>query len=167
MAEKKVEIVKSDIVILHSDPQNISQDSDYFHFADVSEKTYRIKNNRTQSIELIKNNLGRAVRLNYGNYMNNEFIHNIDLVEDELPEPVKPPATNAPPRTEPAPQAVGMITKEIGDMIRAKYLVSIFGGEISKELIKWYRSQTLGITKIPFDGAKLPQFKEKKNDNSD
>ena len=58
----------------------------------------------------------------------------------------------------PNPHAVGMMTKEIGDMIRAKYLVSIYGQEASNELIKWYRSQGLGITRITFDGDKLPKF---------
>lgn len=60
--------------------------------------------------------------------------------------------------TPPAPQAVGMITKEIGDMIRAKYLKAIFGDEAQTELIKWYRGQTLGITRINYDGAKLPKL---------
>lgn len=59
---------------------------------------------------------------------------------------------------QPAPQAVGMLTKEIGDMIRADKLIPIFGKETAIELVGWYREQTLGITRIPFDGAKLPQF---------
>ncbi len=66
-----------------------------------------------------------------------------------------------PARTEIAPQAIGMCTKEIGDMIRAKYLNTIFGDEAQKELIKWYRSQVLGITRIPYDGSKLPTFETK------
>ena len=58
----------------------------------------------------------------------------------------------------PAPQAVGMITKEIGDMIRAKMLTVIFGKKIATALTVWYRSQTLGITRIEFDGKDLPTF---------
>ena len=72
----------------------------------------------------------------------------IDRARDEVKQEAPPPA----------PQAVGMMTKEIGDMIRAKYLVSIYGQEASNELIKWYRGQTLGITRIPFDSSKLPKF---------
>ena len=62
----------------------------------------------------------------------------------------------------PTPQAVGMTTKELGDMIRASKLSEIFGGTISVELIKWYRGQILGTTRIEFDGAKLPQYGKKK-----
>jgi len=64
-------------------------------------------------------------------------------------------AQESPP---PAPQAVGMITKEIGDMVRTKYLKPLFGDEAYIELIKWYRGQVLAITRVPFDGAKLPTF---------
>lgn len=59
----------------------------------------------------------------------------------------------------PAPQAVGMMTKEIGDMIRAEMLAKIFGAKIAVELTKWYRSQALGITRINYDGKNLPVFK--------
>ena len=58
----------------------------------------------------------------------------------------------------PNPQAVGMITKEIGDMIRAERLNGLFGHDTAVELIKWYRSQTLGITRVPYDGKTLPKF---------
>ncbi len=90
------------------------------------------------------------------------FVSDIETVEGALPAPVEP--NKGYPEVKPAPQAVGMIAKEIGDMIRAKYLVTIFGDEAARELIKWYRSQTLGITGIPFDGAKLPQYVPKKED---
>ena len=59
----------------------------------------------------------------------------------------------------PAPQAVGMITKELGDMIRAEKLTAIFGVKVGGELTRWYRNQTLGITRISYDGADLPKFK--------
>ncbi len=60
----------------------------------------------------------------------------------------------------PAPQAVGMWTKEIGDMIRANMLMVIFGKVIGTALMKWYRQQGLGITRIEFDGKDLPTFEE-------
>lgn len=60
-----------------------------------------------------------------------------------------------------------MTTKEIGDMFRAgaksgnitAVLNTIFGKEIAIELVRWYRSQILGTTRVPFDGKTLPQFK--------
>ena len=77
---------------------------------------------------------------------------------DPVPKEVAKKSPAPEPKPEPAPQAVGMITKEIGDMIRSKYLKPLFGDEIYGELINWYRAQTLGITRVPFDSAKLPQF---------
>ena len=76
------------------------------------------------------------------------------------PEEVVPPRVeiNKGSEAPPNPQAVGMITKEIGDMIRAERLNGLFGHDTAVELIKWYRSQTLGITRVPYDGAKLPKF---------
>ena len=97
------------------------------------------------------------------------FVSDIETVEGALPSPVapkQPTGYEGEVTIKPAPQAVGMITKEIGDMIRAKYLVTIFGNEIAKELIKWYRSQTLWITGIPFDEAKLPNYEVKKGESS-
>jgi len=68
------------------------------------------------------------------------------------------------PKVAIAPQAIGMCTKEIGDMIRAKYLKPVFGDEASIALIKWYRGQIFGITRVNFDGAKLPQLETKKEE---
>lgn len=103
------------------------------------------------------------------------YVYDIETVEGLLPVPqsdqkvldehqrvIDEAIPTPPPKPEPAPQAVGMITKEIGDMIRAKYLVSIFGKEAQEELIRWYRSQVLGITRIPYDGEKLPKFEAQK-----
>ena len=59
----------------------------------------------------------------------------------------------------PAPQAVGMMTKELGDMIRSGSLVKVFGAKIAVELVSWYRSQVFGITRINYDGKDLPAFK--------
>ncbi len=75
--------------------------------------------------------------------------------EAEIDKALKPP---------PNPQAVGMCTKEIGDMIRSKYLKPLFG-DIHIGLIKWYQGQILDITRIPFDEAELPQFKPKRLPN--
>lgn len=90
------------------------------------------------------------------------FVKDFKAVAGELSPPAEPAKVETPDNTkpQPAPQAVGMCTKELGDMIRAKYLKPIFGDEAYIELIKWYRSQILGITRINFDGSKLPQFKE-------
>lgn len=57
-----------------------------------------------------------------------------------------------------APQAIGMMTKEIGDHIRAGTLTSVFGKKIGVELVKWYRGQALGISQVPFDGKDLPEY---------
>jgi len=77
---------------------------------------------------------------------------------DTLPSPEASVVTK-PEKPQVAPQAVGMITKEIGDNIRAGTLSTIFGAEIANSLLVWYRSQTLGITQINFDGKDLPKFK--------
>ena len=77
----------------------------------------------------------------------------------EIPE-AKKAELAVEPQEPPNPQAVGMITKEIGDMIRAERLNGLFGHDIAVELIKWYRHQTLGITRVPFDGEKLPKFEK-------
>ncbi len=77
-----------------------------------------------------------------------------EVIKEAREEAKKEPSEPPPPDK----QAVGMITKEIGEMIRAKLLVPIFGDEISVELLKWYRGQTLGITRVQFDRDKLPKF---------
>lgn len=75
------------------------------------------------------------------------------IVDEALKEPVQPVSVK-----EPNPQAVGMITKEIGDMIRAKELNWIFGKKVALNLVRWYRGQVLGITRIECDGKDLPDF---------
>ena len=97
-----------------------------------------------------------------------DYISGIELLELKVDETkiteqqVKPQSRET--ASEPAPQAVGMCTKEMGDMIRAKYLKPLFGDEAYLELIKWYRGQILSITRIPYDGTKLPKFDTKKED---
>jgi len=84
-----------------------------------------------------------------------ESYHDPNPKKDTPPQQEHQPV----PVTAIAPQAVGMMTKEIGDMIRAKMLTVIYGTKIANELTKWYRSQALGITRINYDGKDLPVFK--------
>ena len=56
------------------------------------------------------------------------------------------------------PQAVGMTTKEVGDMIRAKFIKTIFGDKIGCELIRWYRIQILGNSRLIHDPKDLPDL---------
>ena len=108
---------------------------------------------------------GAAVELIWDNFKDKDYVSDAKLVEGSLPAPKQPMAIEAmktPPETKPeppAPQAVGMMTKELGDMIRAKMLTTLFGVTIKKELVKWYRSQVFGITRINYDGKDLPEDK--------
>ena len=115
--------------------------------------------------------IGEGVTINISNMDENakgqksfkkfEFVHGAEASQGTPPQQEQVDKALGEARTQlspPAPQAVGMITKEIGDMIRAKYLTAIFGDETQKELLKWYRSQTLSITRISFDESKLPKF---------
>lgn len=86
-------------------------------------------------------------------------LEEVAKLEPQKAEPIPLREGEDDTRPPPAPQAVGMMTKEIGDMIRAEMLGKIFGAKIAVELTKWYRSQTLGITRIPYDGKDLPVFK--------
>lgn len=117
---------------------------------------------------------GKAIILHWETYKGKPYVANARLVEGELPEgkpietpqPQEPLSPQAKPPT-PAAQAVGMTVKEIGEMVRAgasvgkltAVLTTIFGGETAFELLRWYRSQILGTTRITFDGEKLPKFK--------
>lgn len=111
---------------------------------------------------------GKAVMLHWETYKNIPYVSDAKLVEGELPEaqklespPLQPGESRVVevPQTPPAPQAVGMITNNICQLIIADKLTAIFGKRIGIELVKWYRSQTLGITRIPFDGKDLPEYK--------
>lgn len=116
---------------------------------------------------------GKAIMLKWQTYQEHPYVADAKPVAGELQPPTdatmlaehekvieeaRAEAVSAPVVPPPNPQAVGMFTKEIGDMIRSKYLVPIWGEEAAGELIKWYRGQGLGITRIPFDGDKLPKF---------
>ena len=120
---------------------------------------YKVKSKRTQLFDVFQPDI--EVVVGWASYMNHEFIAEAtqasQLVSADTPIEEEKPKTEPNP---PNPQALGMVTKEIGDMIRSKYIKTIFGDEASANLITWYRSQVLGITRIVHDGAKLPKFTE-------
>ncbi len=94
-----------------------------------------------------------------------EYIATAVKVEGALSPPVKtttapvPEHEDVPAPPKPiAPQAIGMMTKEIGDMMRAGLLTKIFGVEAAANLVTWYRGEATGITRIAFDGAKYPKL---------
>ena len=108
---------------------------------------------------------GVAVELIWSKFNDNDYVSDAKLVAEGLPAPKQPIETEAmkaplePSHQPPAPQAVGMLTKEIGDMIRAKMLTTLFGATIKNELVRWYRSQVFGISRITYDGKDLPEDK--------
>jgi len=106
---RDVEIIKKEVVVLGGDDQGPPvEDDDYLHFFDEGGSSHRIKLNRKSAVELIKNNPNRVVQLNYGSYMNNEFIHNVELVK--TPPAVKPPTDSTPPKAD-LPQKVMYVPK--------------------------------------------------------
>ena len=136
---------------------------------DKTGKTFNVKYGREGALKakwplLIP---GNAIEIEWGEYNGKPFVKDFKVVvgaqelgalgtqntigRGEYPDPPSPPPPN--------PQAVGMMTKELGDMIRSENLVRVFGTKIAVELVKWYRSQTFGITRINYDGKDLPVFK--------
>ena len=113
---------------------------------------------------------GKAVMCHWETYMNKPYVSDAKLVEGELPPPSKAELTAEQEETirqaisKPDPQAVGMVTKEIGNHIIAGTLSKIFGEEIACNLVIWYRSQILGVSRISYDGSKLPRFIPKKKE---
>ena len=121
---------------------------------------------------------GRGVNLYWAKYMDKLYVAEAQPLGDMISAPYEPPklivevptqtATKAyegvapPPVREPSGQEVGLWWKEIGKMIRSHTLSEIFGVANSIEITKAYRTQALGILKLPFDGAKLPQFDKPK-----
>ena len=105
---------------------------------------------------------GNAIEIEWGEYNGKPFVQDFKVVVEAQEVARLQPALEAtaenviPP---PNPQAVGMITKELGDMIRGGLLTTLFGATIRKELVKWYRSQVFGITRINYDGNDLPKDK--------
>ena len=120
MAAREVEIIKTGVVVL-GDGEFYTLSEDYLNFTDKEGDDYRIKRkNRGESVDLIMANPGKAVQLNYANYMNRDYIHFVSLVEGELAPEVKatpaPPAPNKP--SPPSGQEVGLWWKEVGEMLR-------------------------------------------------
>ena len=86
----------------------------------------------------------------------------IDLIK-EAEKPEAPTSTQVEkPKTDKfgEGQREGMWWKELGEIIRADQMVKMFGKENAIAIIKAYRAELLGATRIPFDGAKLPQWKK-------
>jgi len=118
---------------------------------------------------------GKAVELDWQTYMNKDYVADARLVEGALPEPTDPPTDMHPPRApetgQPSGQATGMVTNKITDMRIARVqskgsvtaiLYPLFGRDATIELLKWWRSQFLGITKIKYSGESLPQYDKEK-----
>lgn len=174
----EVKITRQEVVVVDTVSHNEYGD---LLFTDKAGKEYKVGNKRTKYFEevIIPD---KAVQLNFSTAYNKEYIYSAKLVdlppEEEpaqfaKPEPIvtqkvtvqkSAPVTvedltGTPKVDEKIPgQQIGMTTKEIGDMIRAGKMKSIFGVEAAVELTKWYRSQILGTTRVNFDGAKLPKF---------
>ncbi len=64
-----------------------------------------------------------------------------------------PPRQTPPPKMEISGQATGMLTKEIGDMIRADKLEIVFGADNAALLAEWYRGQVSFITSLNVEGV--------------
>jgi len=151
--------------------ENRYDDYGNYFFKDKAGKEHKVgvkRKNQQELIDLVEHNPDRAVKFTFDSYKEIDYIVGIELLELKVDgakiteQQVKPQSRET--ASEPAPQAVGMCTKEMGDMIRAKYLKPLFGDEAYLELIKWYRGQILSITRIPYDGTKLPKFDAKKED---
>ena len=128
-------------------------------FIDSLGKEYKIGNKRPQFFGAIID--GRAVKLGYAIYKGKEYIATAELYDGQVKLPqTEPIHTAVKPETQPAPQAVGMMTKEIGDHIRAGTLSKFLDVETANNILAWYRGQMLGITKVAFDGAKQPKYKK-------
>ena len=140
---------------------------------DKAGKPLKVKRGQGGKLEAkwdeLDNAIGKAVEIEWGMFKppgkseSYPFVAGLEFVEDELVQKEAERAHEDTGQAPPAPQAVGMTTKELGDMIRAKQLIPIFGLEAGAELVKWYRGQILGTTRVPFDGDKLPKIKNEKD----
>ncbi len=165
-------------------------DRGYLCITDTSGDIHKIGPKRaTKLLDIFQP--GAAITLKYAVYKDQEYITDAEPAitdaepaKDNLPTPPKPSTVKVPagavikflegekpqeqikpPITQHAEgQRIGMTIKEIGDMIRANKLRILFGGEIGNDLVKWWRGEILGATRIPFDGSKLPKFDVKRAD---
>lgn len=158
MAE--AQITRSAIIVVDTVSNNTYGD---LVFTDKGGGNYKVGNKRVKYFE-DKIISGMSVQLNFSQAYGKEYIYNASLVDGNLPPPVTPPLPEqGNPSNEEVgqprqvnPQAVGMITKEIGDMIRSQKLSEIYGRETASRLISWYRQQTLNITGVQW--SNLPNF---------
>ncbi len=155
-------ITRTQIIVVDSVGENSYHD---MTFRDKEGKDYKISVKRVQYFkEIILPNT--AVQLNYAKAYDKEYIYSAVQVMSALPPPQK--ATTVPVPGEPpivteakkmgaevistekvSGQEIGMTTKELGDMIRAKQLSVIFGLETAEKLVAWYKKRiqtTTGIT---------------------
>jgi hypothetical protein len=162
---KEPTIVAQKVVIPTS--REVNQYGDLIFF-DGNGTQHKIGNKRPQVFESIV--IGKAVELYYAQYMERQYICGAKLVEGQLPEAQEPQIlpehkaeidraveashSDMPPV---APQAIGMTTKEIGDMIRASikdkdsygaYLIAVFGQDKAKQIVAWYQEQILKNTSL-------------------
>lgn len=125
--------------------------------SDNKETTKAVFDNLKTKWELLQPN----ATLEFVMVKEGQFWNVADIKPVALPPPPKPTMLGQDQAEKPSGQEIGMTTKELGDMIRAKYLIPIFGNEVGTELIKWYRGRILSTTRIPYDRAKLPDLKRK------
>ena len=96
---------------------------------------------------------GKAVILHWETYMNRPYVSDAKLVEGELPparKPIMPDTGNIPTEhPKPAPQEVGMWTKELGEAIRSGQLEKDFPKMFVKIKTAYYKKMS-EVTGIPF-----------------
>ena len=81
---KEPEITRSEVVVVDSKELNDYGD---LIFKDKGGNSHKISNKRADALSrfIVE---GKAVELNYSEYMNKEYIYTARLVEDALPEPI-------------------------------------------------------------------------------
>ncbi len=141
-------IVRSQCIVVNEVGANSYGD---LTFTDKENNQYKISVKRKQYFEkVILPNV--AVQLNYAmSSFGKEYIYSAVQVKEGLPPPVTPKVvTSSISKTEPKPQpkteitgqTIGMTTKEVGDLIRAKMLTEVFK-EAAPKVNAWYKSQML------------------------
>jgi len=147
MVEKQ--ITRQAVITVHNKHDNTYGD---LLFNDENGTEYKISNKRVQYFDVVQD--GAVLQLNFAVAYNREYIYNAVPVKEALIKPpVAPPTAELDPEVKaefikareevlkPSGQEVGMTTKEIGDMIRAEKLSTIFGAETAKQLVEWYKNR--------------------------
>jgi hypothetical protein len=119
---------------------------------------------------------GKAVLLHWETYMNKTYVSDAKLVEGELPPPTapqepplqqdEPRKTNDEPVYKPSGQEIGRCWNAIDSLYIADKLHILFGKENAEAILKYYRGVLMSTLKLPVDGAKLPQWKNKAEERS-